>query len=99
LPLSEVKQLSLQAPRTLRDLLWLPARIELHDKPLGEVFVPTLYFGSSGHADNAVKLGRMTDWKTVGDGTLVGVGQRTFLIDEVERTLLEIREVEFKVDR
>lgn len=99
LPLSGVKQLAVDAPRTLRDLLWIPARVELHERPLGEVFLPTLYFGSNRHADDAVKLGRMTDWKTVGDGTLLGAGLRTFLADETECPLLEIRNVEFKVGR
>ena len=95
LPFKNIKKLEIQPPHTLRDLLWIPARIDLQDKPLGEVFVPVQYYGSSQHPDDLVKLGRMTDWKTVGKETLLGAGQRMFLIDDAECSLLEIRKIEF----
>ncbi len=95
LPFEQIKRVEIQPPRTLRDLLWIPAMVELHDKPLGEVFVPVQYYGSSRHPDDLVKLGRMTDWKTVGEGTLLGAGQRTFIADETECPLLEIRKIDF----
>jgi type VI secretion system protein ImpE len=95
LPFSEVKELTLQAPSTLRDLLWVPARVALHHRALGDVFVPVQYFGSSKHENDLVKLGRMTDWKSVAGGTLLGAGQRTLLVDEVECPILEIRKIEF----
>jgi protein involved in temperature-dependent protein secretion len=37
----------------------------------------------------------MTVWENVGEETNLGKGQRTFLIDGDERSLLEIRNVEF----
>lgn len=95
LPFEQIKRVEIQPPRTLRDLLWLPATVELREKPLGEVFVPVQYYGTSGHPDDLVKLGRMTDWKTVGEGTLLGAGQRTFIADETECPLLEIRKIDF----
>src|SRR6266571_4683589 len=49
-----------------RDLLWLPATLEAHPGPVGEVFLPVLYTGSHTHADERVKLGRMTDWLDMG---------------------------------
>jgi len=97
LPFAQIKRLEIQSPRTLRDLLWIPAKVELHDKALGEVFVPVLYYGSSQHSDDLVKLGRMTDWKTVGRETLLGAGQRTFFADEIECPLLDIRKIEFEI--
>lgn len=95
LPFEQIRRLEIQPPRTLRDLIWIPASIELHEKPLGEIFVPVQYYGSHQHPDDLVKLGRMTDWKTVGQGTLLGAGQRTFFADETECPLLEIRKIEF----
>jgi type VI secretion system protein ImpE len=95
LPFEQIKRLEIQPPRTLRDLIWIQASIELHEKPLGDVFVPVQYFGSHQHSDDLVKLGRMTDWKTVGQGTLLGAGQRTFFADETECPLLEIKKIEF----
>ena len=55
-----------------------------------------LYAGSSEHADDQVKLGRMTDWQAVGEGRRLGVGQRLFLIDGEDRGMLEVRDVEFE---
>lgn len=94
IPLEHVKQIDIQAPRTLRDLLWIPARVELRQQPLGEIFLPVQYYDSSRHPDDLVKLGRMTDWKAVGDETFVGAGQHMFLIDDEERSLLEIRKLD-----
>jgi type VI secretion system protein ImpE len=96
LPLEQVKSVEIAAPQRLRDLLWIPARIECHDGPVGEVFLPVLYAGSNTHPDDRVKLGRMTDWKTVPEGPTLGVGQRLFYIDGQDRGILEVRQVEFE---
>jgi type VI secretion system protein ImpE len=54
-----------------------------------------LYAGASGEADETVRLGRFTDWRG-GDGEPVrGVGQRTFLVGQESRTILEIQEITF----
>jgi type VI secretion system protein ImpE len=95
LPFTEVQELEVHPPATLRDLLWIPARIVLHTRPLGDVFVPVQYRGSGKHENDLVKLGRMTDWNSIGEKTLVGIGQRTFLLDETECPVLEIGKAEF----
>jgi protein involved in temperature-dependent protein secretion len=59
------------------------------------VLIPAQYHGSHQHGDDLIKLGRMTDWKSVGNGTLLGLGQRTFYGDDIEYPLLEIRAIEF----
>ena len=46
LPFEQIKRLEIQSPQTLRDLIWIPASIELHEKPLRDLFVPVQYFGS-----------------------------------------------------
>jgi type VI secretion system protein ImpE len=97
LPFEHIGILTLSPPKRLRDLLWLPARIESPLGAVGEVFLPVLYAGSSTHADDRVRLGRMTDWKPVEDGPVLGVGQRLFLVDDDERALLEVKEVAFEV--
>ena len=95
LPFEQIERIEIKAPSTLRDLLWTPAKLELRDRPLGDVFVPAQYFGSHEHTDDSIKLGRMTDWKSVGDEILLGMGQHTFFADETEYPLLEIRTIEF----
>jgi type VI secretion system protein ImpE len=95
LPLEQVSRIDIAAPRTLRDLLWTPTKVELPNHPAGDVLIPAQYYGSHSHADDLIKLGRMTDWKSVGNGTLLGVGQRTFYGDDIEYPFLEIRAIEF----
>jgi type VI secretion system protein ImpE len=97
LPFEQIARLEIKPPHTLRDLLWTSAAIELHDRPLGEVFIPALYYGSHTHSDDLLKLGRMTNWKSVGNEILLGIGQRTFFADEIECPLLEIRKIEFTI--
>ena len=76
----------------------IPPRPALHPGPpragggTGEVFLPALYPGSHEHADDQVKLGRMTDWKELDGGLALGVGLHTFLRDDDAISLLEWRE-------
>lgn len=95
LPFEHMKQIDIEAPKTLRDLLWLPAKIELRDGTRGDVFLPTLYHGSAQSPDDSVKLGRVTNWKAVSDEVSLGMGQRMFLIDDAQHPLLEMRNIEF----
>jgi type VI secretion system protein ImpE len=54
-----------------------------------------IYPGSSAHPDEAMKLGRLTDWIDLGQGLSRGIGQRLFLIDGQEIPMLDIEEVNF----
>jgi type VI secretion system protein ImpE len=98
LPFEQIKHLTIAVPKRLRDLLWIPATLESHEGPVGDVFLPVLYAGSSQHADDQVKLGRMTDWQAVAEGLTLGVGQHLFFIDDQDRGLLEIRDIEFEAE-
>lgn len=96
LPFEQIRRIQISPPKKLRDLIWIPANLESHSGPIGEVFLPVLYSGSSAHSDDQVRLGRMTDWKDVGEGLALGVGQRLFLVDDEERAMLEVREIEIE---
>jgi type VI secretion system protein ImpE len=93
LPFEQIQRLTIPAPQKLRDLLWLPARLEAHAGPIGGVFLPVLYVGSSAHADEQIKLGRMTDWQDAGAGVVRGIGQHLWLLDGNDQALLEVREM------
>ncbi len=95
LPFEQIRRIEFRRPAHLRDLLWAQVKIEARGGDLGEVFLPVLYPGSNLHADDAVKLGRRTDWIDVGAGLARGAGQRLFMIDGRERVMLEINEVVF----
>ncbi len=92
-PLEQIASLGLNAPSFPRDLIWMPARLLLHDGQNGEVFLPALYIGSNEHADERVKLGRSTDWKQADGGPVLGAGVRTYLVGDDGVGLLEWREV------
>jgi type VI secretion system protein ImpE len=94
-PLEQVDSLALNAPGFPRDLIWLPARLTMKDGQNGEVVLPALYPGSHEHGDDAVRLGRATDWKQQADGgPVLGAGARTFLVGDDGVGLLEWRELQ-----
>jgi type VI secretion system protein ImpE len=93
-PLEQIASLAANAPAMPRDLLWLPAHLAMRDGPEGDVFLPALYPNSHQHADNAVKLGRATDWKG-GDGApVLGAGLKVFLCGDDDISILEWRQLE-----
>jgi type VI secretion system protein ImpE len=97
-PFAQVKRFTVSPPKRLRDLLWAPGSLETLNGPAGDVFFPVLYSGSFRHDDDQVKLGRMTDWEDAGEGLQRGMGQRLFFVDDREKSILEIREIEFTAD-
>jgi type VI secretion system protein ImpE len=92
-PLEQVVTLAMNPPRFPRDLLWVPARLELQGAA-GDVFLPALYPGSHEHPDDQLKLARGTDWKSAEGGPVQGVGLHTFLVGEDPVSLLEWRQLE-----
>jgi type VI secretion system protein ImpE len=98
LPFEQIKRLHITPPKRLRDLLWVPATLEAHAGPVGEVFLPVLYPDSHRHADGRVKLGRMTEWIDMGEGVTRGAGQHLFFIDGQDRGILEVQDIEFAME-
>jgi type VI secretion system protein ImpE len=94
-PLGQIQKITINRPKHLRDLLWVPATMEMGDRPPVDVFLPVLYAGSEQDENEQIRLGRMTDWVALGEGIAGGVGQKTFVVADQEKALLEIRELEF----
>ena len=95
LPFEQIKRIEISPPKQLRDMLWASAKIEALDGTIGEVYVPTLYAGSSDSDNDQVRLGRMTDWKQLSEDLFSAVGQRLFLLDGEDKSLFEAKAVEF----
>ncbi len=95
LPWEQIKKITIPKPKQLRDLLWTPATLEAGEGAAGDVFLPVLYAGSHSEEDDQLRLGKITDWRGLGDGLAGGIGQKTFLVDDSELSILEIREIEF----
>lgn len=98
IPLEHIATVRIAPPKRLRDLLWTPAVVRTGEGfkgvELGEVLLPALAPLSWQHGDSAVRLGRVTEWVELEDGTAVPLGQKLLLADGEEVPILELRELD-----
>ncbi len=98
IPFQDVAVLELDPPKRLRDLLWAPVRLRtgpnFKNKDLGEVLMPIIAPLSWQHADDAVKLGRVSEWCADEAGEEAPFGQKMLLVDGEEFPILELRKLE-----
>jgi type VI secretion system protein ImpE len=97
LPFDQIRRIEVSEPRTLRDTVWAHAKVETYESSVGDVFVPTCYVDTHLHANDHVRLGRLTEWQAVDDQLVYGAGQRVFLVDDEDVSILDLRNVEFTV--
>jgi len=99
IPFEHIASVQMQAPKRLRDTLWIPAMVQtgpsFKGADLGEVLIPAVYPFSWKHPNESVWLGRITDWAADDEGTEYPSGQKTLLLDGEEVPFLEIRSLEF----
>jgi len=96
IPFEQVQKVDVIKPKTLRDLYWIQANIELTNGTSGEMFLPALYSGSWKSPNDQVRLGRMTDWRSMGSDVFVGEGTRLFWMDGRDKSILDIETIEFR---
>ena len=98
LPLEHLSAFTVEEPKRLRDLLWLPARLKagprIQEFDFGEVLIPVLYPLSWQDPDDLVRLGRITDWLEKPDGPALPIGQRLLQVDDELIPILEVRTLE-----
>jgi type VI secretion system protein ImpE len=93
IPFERVNSIEFRAPTRPRDLMWRRAAMSVKDGPDGEVFLPSVYVDLDATSGDSEKLARTTDWRG-GDGAPTrGVGQRTLLVGEEPRPILEIKDL------
>lgn len=99
LPFEHVASLEMGPPQRLRDTLWAPALVQTAESfkgmDLGEVLIPAIYPFSWKHPDEAVWLGRVTDWTVDDGGREYPSGQKILLVDGEEVPFLEVRTLKF----
>jgi len=93
-PWEQIRRLDVPHPARLRDLLWTPVKLEGTDGSVGELLAPALYQGSAAYADDAVRLGRVTEWRDSGGGIQRAAGLRMLMVGAEERSLLDLRAIE-----
>ena len=95
IPIDSLREVVIPSPATFLDLLWISAQVTTRDAMVVNCFLPALYPESFGHDDDRIKLGRMTDWRPLGDSLFKGFGQHVFQAGDGEIGILEICEASF----
>jgi type VI secretion system protein ImpE len=92
-PFERIREIQIEAPEDLRDMVWLPAHFELANE--GEAFglIPSRYPSSESFDDGLVQLGRKTEWQEQDGGLFVGLGQRLLTTDAGDYSILDVRQI------
>lgn len=94
-PFNAISQIDIEEPQDLRDLIWTPAHfIWSHG---GESFgvIPTRYPGSEKQGDALFSLAKKTAWTERSRHSYEGIGQRVFISNQAEYSLMDIRNIQF----
>jgi len=99
IPFKHIDSIECEAPKRVRDLLWIPALVKTGPAfkmmELGEVLLPALTWDASSSDEDLVRLGRVTNWVEDENGDVKPVGQKMFLVDGEDVPILELRKLEF----
>src|SRR5262245_319275 len=93
LPFSRLLKIELEPPEDLRDVVWMPARLEFENGGASVALIPTRYAGSQNSPDGLIALARKTEWEEIGPDAHRGLGQRIIATDTDEMPLMEIRTI------
>ena len=96
LPFDQVAKIEFLERKSLRDIFWPQAQFELTNGTNGEMFIPSLYANTWKNSDDQVRLGRSVDWRDAGDEIFIGEGTRLYTMDGKDRSILDIKSIEFK---
>ena len=99
IPFKHIESIECEAPKRVRDLLWIPALVRTGPAfkmmELGEVLLPALTWDASSSDDDLVRLGRVTNWVEEENGDVKPIGQKMLLVDGEDIPMLELRKLEF----
>lgn len=90
-PFSRLREVTLEAPEDLRDLVWMPAHLLYENGGESLALIPTRYPGSQRADDGSLALSRKTTWEPFAADAYRGLGQRIIATDAGETPFLEIR--------
>lgn len=93
-PFAAVKQIKIDPPTDLRDMVWIPAHFTWVNGGEATGLIPTRYPGSEASEDNAIRLARKTEWTERPGEVYIGLGQRMFATDIDEFSLLQVKQIE-----
>lgn len=94
IPMNRIKQINIEAPEDLRDVVWMPATFTWVTGGQTVGLIPTRYDGTAESQDNALLLARRTEWlEKPGSQTTYGLGQRMLMTPEADYALMDIRQI------
>ncbi|MCC6229633.1 MAG: tetratricopeptide repeat protein [Phycisphaerales bacterium] len=92
-PFERIRELKIEKPADLRDMVWAPAQITWSTAAATVAFVPTRYFASDRSSEGLVQLARTTEWSELFAGEYAGLGQRVLATDAGEYPILSCRKL------
>jgi len=92
-PFTAIRQIVMEEPADLRDLVWLPAQFTWANGGTAFGLIPARYPGSEESDDPGIRLARKTEWVAREGELYLGLGQRVLATDEGDHPLLQIREI------
>lgn len=93
LPFSDIAVLETEAPEDLRDLFWLPCRVQLVDGQSFSALLPSRYPQDLAVDEDDILLCRKTQWRDAGQDTWLGMGQKLLVTDSGEFPVLSVRSI------
>jgi type VI secretion system protein ImpE len=94
-PFPQIRSLTFEAPADLRDKIWAPVQITWRNGAEAVGFVPCRYPGSERSGVAGLALATRTEWIAQGNDCFAGHGQRMFVTDTAEYSLLDVRSITF----
>jgi type VI secretion system protein ImpE len=96
LPFESCSGIRIEAPSDLRDKVWAPAELLLPNQGRVPALIPTRYpetaLSTAVNADD-LKQSRVTEWIERGHDTWFGVGQRVWMSDVGQHSILDTRSI------
>lgn len=96
IPFCRIKKLYVPKPSDLRDLVWAPVQFIWANGGEASGHIPCRYPGTENSSDDALRLGRKTEWSAPADGVNLGLGQRVLATDVEDLPLLECGSIELQ---
>src|SRR5262245_42743631 len=92
-PFSRVREVTMEAPEDLRDLVWMPAHLAFENGGEALALIPTRYTGSEAADDMTLAMARKTLWSEAAEDVHHGLGQRILTTDSEDVPLMDIRTI------
>jgi len=95
LPFEQIESVKFEPAVSLRDVYWRQAEVEMINGTQGEMFLPALYAESFKSENNDIRLGKVTDWRDLGEEMFTGEGLRLFQYEGGYLPMTDLKTIEF----